>query len=76
VKTRFELIYSYKHCRKESVYSAGFVDSEEEAAAWARAKNEEKNEPVSNPQNDLVCTCEVSFCPMKFQRPWHSYRAV
>jgi hypothetical protein len=73
---RYELLYSYKHCRSETVYSAGFVDSEEEAVRWVSEKNAGNGAPIATPGNDPVCTCEVSFCPMKYQRPWCSYRIV
>ncbi len=69
----YELIYGYRHCRSETVYSAGFVDTEEKAAEWARFKNEEQD-PVPPPDSDPLCNCDVSFCPMKFQRPRYSYR--
>jgi hypothetical protein len=74
--TRFELLFSYKHCRSEIVYSAGFVNSEEEAIEWVRVKNDDTNTPIAPPENDPVCNCEVSYCPMKFQRPWFSYRVM
>jgi translation initiation factor IF-3 len=73
---KFELLYSYKHCRSETVYSSGFVNSEEDAIEWAREKNSDTLVPVSPPEKDPICSCEVSYCPMKFQRPWFSYRAV
>lgn len=73
---KFELLYSYKHCRSETVYSAGFADTEEDAVRWVSEKNAEQATPVAAPVNDPVCTCEVSFCPMKYQRPWFSYRIV
>ena len=73
---KFELLYSYKHCRSETVYSAGFADTEEEAVRWAGEMNAGGNVPVVPPGNDPVCTCEVSFCPMKYQRPWYYYRVT
>jgi hypothetical protein len=68
----FELIYGYVHCSHETLFSAGFVDTEEEAAAWVRAMT--AGEALSVPENDPACDCAVSFCPLKFQRPVYSYR--
>jgi hypothetical protein len=72
---RYELVYGYKHCKNEAVYSAGFVPTEEEAAEWVRLKSDEQG-PADAMAGDPLCDCGVSFCPMKFQRPWYSYRKV
>jgi hypothetical protein len=74
MEEKYELIYGYMHCKNETVISAGFANSEEEAAAWVSAMNENQNGFI--PEKDPACECEVSFCPMKFQRPWFSYRKV
>jgi hypothetical protein len=73
---KFELLYSYKHCRSETVYSAGFANSMEDAIEWVRAKNADETTPIAPPKNDPLCSCEVPYCPMKFQRPWFSYRVL
>jgi hypothetical protein len=75
MQERYELIYGYRHCTKETVFSAGFVDTEEEAAEWALLKSGEQGS-ADPPKSDPLCNCEVSFCPMKFQRPWYSYRKI
>ncbi|HNW27162.1 MAG TPA: hypothetical protein PKN50_01690 [Spirochaetota bacterium] len=75
MQERYELIYGYKHCKKDIEYSAGFADSEEEAAEWVRKKSLAAD-PAEPLPGDPFCDCEVSFCPMKFQRPWYSYRRV
>jgi len=75
MRERYELIYGYKHCKKGIEYSAGFVDSEEEAAEWVRRMSDAAG-PAEPLTADPLCDCEVSFCPMKFQRPWYSYRRV
>ncbi len=70
---QYELIYGYRHCKSEIIYSAGFADSEEKAAEWVRRMSG-KPDSETILASDPFCNCEVSFCPMKFQRPWFSYR--
>ncbi len=71
---RYELIYGYRHCKTESVFSAGFADSEAEAAAWVRDMTAGRGMTVL--ERDPSCDCEASFCPLKFQRPWFAYREI
>jgi hypothetical protein len=73
---RYELIYGFKHCTGETVYSAGFAGTQEEAADWVRSRGAETIPSVALPENDPVCTCEASFCPLKTQRPWFSFREI
>ncbi|MBP7736360.1 MAG: hypothetical protein KA369_10350 [Spirochaetes bacterium] len=75
MKERYELIYGYRHCKSEIIFSAGFADTEEEAARWVRDRSGGQDQSPP-PQGDPLCDCEVSFCPLKFQRPWYSYRKV
>ena len=73
---KYELLYGYRHCRGETVYSAGCADTEDEAREWARLRSERSDTSIVPPDADPVCSCEVSFCPMKIQAPWYSYRVI
>jgi hypothetical protein len=73
---RIELIFGYIHCRGETVYQAGYTDTEEEAAAWVKSMREGTAPRPLVPDTELIRTCDACFCPMKSQKPWFSYRAV
>lgn len=71
---RYELIFGYVHCRGETVYSAGFVETEEEAAGWVRSMQEGRLPHPRVPDDEPIRTCGASFCPLKSQHPRFSYR--
>ncbi len=73
---RYELIFGYIHCRGETVYHAGFADTEDEAAAWAKSMREGPVERPRVPDSEPIRTCDACYCPMKSQRPWFSYRPI
>jgi hypothetical protein len=73
---RYELIFGYIHCRGETVYSAGFVDTEEEAAEWVRSMQEGRSPHPRVPDEEPIRSCGASFCPMKIQYPRFSYRVL
>lgn len=73
---RFELIFGYMHCIGGTAYSAGFVETEQEAAEWVRSMQEGRATRPRVPDGEPIRTCPASFCPLKSQQPWFSYRAV
>lgn len=73
---QFELIAQYQHCYGRTQHSIGMVESESEAQEWVRQKMGNTDEPLIQIEKDPVCTCTASFCPLKFQRPIYTYRAV
>jgi len=76
MKERFELQYGYVHCIGRTTYSAGLVDTEEEAREWATTNTGDIPLRVRVPDNDPIRTCPVAHCPLKAQRPWFSYRKI
>jgi hypothetical protein len=75
VPGRYELIFGYIHCRGVTTYSAGFVETEEEAAEWVRSMQEGRSPRPRVPDDEPIRSCQASYCPMKIQQPWFSYRA-
>jgi hypothetical protein len=73
---RYELLFGYMHCLGQTTHSAGFVDTEDEARAWVRSMQEGTATRPRVPDNEPIRTCEASFCPLKSQQPWFSYRAL
>ena len=73
-KMAFELTYGYFHCIGRTVYSAGFVSSEDDAEKWVHDKQHGKGGKTVVPESDPVRRCPVRHCHMKFQKPWFSYR--
>jgi hypothetical protein len=71
---RFELIYGTVHCRGKTIYSAGFVDTEEEARSWIKGHQNGQGRPLKIPSEDPVRFCKADFCPFKSQKPWVSFR--
>jgi hypothetical protein len=73
---RFELTFGFVHCLGQTEYSAGFVDTEQEAAEWVRSMQEGRVPRPRVPDEEPIRACRASFCPMKIQHPWFSYRAL
>ena len=71
---KFELIYGTIHCRGKTTYSAGYVETEEEARSWISRHQEGQCRPLKIPPEDPVRVCKADFCPFKSQKPWVSYR--
>jgi hypothetical protein len=67
---QFELIYGFIHCRGKTIYSAGFVDSQDEAEEWVRNHQEETAEKMKIPPEDPIRYCKAAWCPFKRQKPW------
>lgn len=67
---RFELIYGFIHCRGKTTYSAGFVNTKEEAEAWVRRHRESTSRTVKMPPEDPIRYCQAAWCPFKRQKPW------
>lgn len=71
---RYELIYGFVHCRGKTVYSAGFVETREEAEAWLLKNREARTRTVKAPPGDPVRSCKAALCPLKRQMPWFDIR--
>jgi hypothetical protein len=71
---QFELLYGFIHCRGKTTYSAGYVDTEEEAEAWVRNQREGTSLPVKTPPEDPICYCQAALCPLQRQKPWFAVR--
>jgi hypothetical protein len=67
---QYELIYGFIHCRGKTTYSAGYVDTKEEAEAWVRNHREGLSPKMKTPPEDPIRYCKVSWCPFKGQKPW------
>ena len=67
---RYELIYGFVHCRGKTSYSAGYVDTQEEAEAWVRNHREGTVPKMKIPLDDPIRYCLASFCPFKKQQAW------
>ncbi len=72
---QFELIYGYIHCRGRTSYTAGYVDTTEEAEAWVRQHENGTVPAVKIPPGDPVRSCLAAYCPFKRQKPWFSFHA-
>lgn len=70
----YRLEYGYMHCVGRTVYTAGTVDSEEQARAWVATRSGDQAGRLRTPQDDPICWCPVRHCHMKRQTPWFSYR--
>jgi hypothetical protein len=70
---RFELLYGYVHCRGKTTYSAGTVESEEEARGWVKRQQEGRGQRLKVPPEDPLRWCKAAYCPFKGQKPWFSY---
>jgi hypothetical protein len=70
VKEKFELLYGFIHCRGRTTYSAGCVDTKEEADAWIRNHREGISPEMKTPPEDPMCYCKAAWCPFKKQKPW------
>jgi hypothetical protein len=71
---KFELLYGYVHCRGKTSYSAGFVETEEEAREWVKQHQEGRARRIKVPPGDPLRSCKADFCPFKGQKPWFSFR--
>lgn len=71
---KFELLYGYIHCRGKTTYSAGYVESEEEARLWVKRHLEGGCRRLKVPPGDPIRSCKADYCPFKGQKPWFSYR--
>jgi hypothetical protein len=67
---KFELIYGFVHCRGRTTYSAGFVDTAEEADEWLKKNREATSRAVIIPPEDPLRHCKAALCPFKRQKPW------
>ncbi|PKL35207.1 MAG: hypothetical protein CVV44_22795 [Spirochaetae bacterium HGW-Spirochaetae-1] len=74
-KRSYELIYGYRHCFKENVYSAGYVRTRKEAQEWADQGNRGIIS-VPRPSDEESISCPALSCPLKGQSPWFSYRRL
>jgi hypothetical protein len=70
MKGNFELVYGYIHCRGKTTYSAGYVDTREEAEAWVRNHRDGIAPKLRRPPDDPICYCRAAWCPFKKQKPW------
>jgi len=70
MKEQFELIYGFIHCRGKTTYSAGQLDTEEEAEAWVRNHREGLAIKMKVPPEDPIRYCRATWCPFKKQKPW------
>jgi len=70
----YRLEYGYMHCVGRTVYTAGTVDSEEQARAWVTARSEMPDGKRCPPDADPIRWCPVRHCHMKRQAPWFAYR--
>lgn len=70
---KFELIYETIHCRGKTTYSAGYVDTEEEARSWVE-RSQEGKDCLKIPPEDPVRYCKADYCPFRGQKPRVSYR--
>ncbi len=75
MKMKFELLYGYRHCHTENVYSGGYVDTEEEAIQWVETRRRGEVD-TPRPSDEESNRCPVSYCPLKNQKPWFSYKRV
>jgi len=75
MKRKFELIYVYKHCFKENRYVFGFAETEKEARQWVDDYNKGIKK-MPRPEDEESRRCPVSYCPLKGQQAWFSYREV
>lgn len=66
----YELIYGFVHCRGRTEYSAGEVDSKEEAEAWVKNHREGLLPKIKIPTDDPIRYCRAAWCPFKKQQPW------
>ena len=71
---RCELLFGYIHCTGRTTYSAGFVNSESDAAAWIEKQKSQRPGRIEIPDQDPIRWCPVRHCHMKFQKPWFGYR--
>ncbi len=70
MKEQFELIYGFVHCRGRTTYSAGCVDTQEEAEAWIRNHQNGTAPKIKIPPGDPIRYCPATSCPLKKQKPW------
>lgn len=70
----YSLEYGYMHCVGRTVYTAGTVDSEEQARAWVVARSGDQAGRLRTLQDDPICRCPVRHCHLQRQLPWFSYR--
>ena len=70
----YELIYGFVHCRGRTEYSAGEVDSKEEAEAWVKNHREGLLPKIKIPPEDPIRYCRAAWCPFKKQKPWFDMR--
>jgi hypothetical protein len=70
MKEQFELLYGFIHCRGKTIYSAGRVNTKEEAYAWVRNHREGLLPKMKIPPDDPIRYCKASWCPFKKQKPW------
>ncbi|PKN20314.1 MAG: hypothetical protein CVU71_00510 [Deltaproteobacteria bacterium HGW-Deltaproteobacteria-6] len=70
MKEKFELLYGFVHCRGKTTYSAGYVDTREEAEAWVRNHREGIAPRMKIPPDDPIRYCRASWCPFKKQQAW------
>jgi len=72
----YRLEYGYMHCVGRTVYTAGTVDSEEQARAWVAARSGSPAGLGCPPETDPIRWCPVRHCHMKRQSPWYSFRKL
>jgi len=73
---KYELQYGYMHCVGRTVYSAGTVDTEEQARDWVAARTDIGPDHPGIPDDDPIRWCPVRHCHMKRQKPWFAYRKL
>ena len=71
---KYELQYGCMHCVGRTVYSAGTVDTEEQARDWVTARTGTRPDHPGIPDDDPIRWCPVQHCHMKRQKPWFGYR--
>ena len=70
---KYRLEYGYMHCVGRTVYSAGTVETEEQARAWVTARTGSRSQRPGIPVEDPIRWCPVRHCHMKRQQPWFAY---
>jgi hypothetical protein len=71
---KYQLVYEYIHCAGKTSRVAGVVQSEEEARRWVEENS--ARERVDPALADPACSCPVTFCAMRSQKPVFSYLGV
>lgn len=71
----FELFYGYRHCCGETIHVTGHVSSREEAEKWFDDHSSGRESIFLKP-DDTGRNCQVSYCPLKGQKPWYGFREV